>query len=224
LLLARVETTAPGAPTATQRVAQAPAPRTTPAPRDDRVVVDLGTRGGDPLASIDLERGDVPIDDDGEAVVLTMRGDAAPVIEAAPAESGGDDDPLSALRSAKDLYAWGQARLKEGRYVEAVAAFEDVLGRFSTHDLADNSAYWIGYCHQRRGEHRLAVAEWQKLPARFPRSDKISDALFGMAESHEALGEPVVAEVLYDELVASYPKAERYKDAKKALARLRPQH
>jgi len=230
LLLARVENVTPGGPTPTQRVALAPPPRTTPQPTDDRVVVDLGSRGGsagvDPLASVDIERGDVPIDDDGEAVVLRMRGDEPAVIEAAPSGAGtaSDDDPLSALRSAKDLYAWGQARLKEARYVEAVAAFEDVLARFPSHDLADNSAYWIGHCHQRRGEHRLAIAEWQKLPARFPKSDKIADALYGMGESHEAIGEPVVAEVLYDELVASYPKAERYKDAKKALARLRPQH
>ena len=61
------------------------------------------------------------------------------------------------------LYSWGQARLKEGRHIEAVAAFEDVLARFPRHDLADNSLYWMGVCQQGRGEHRLAIADWQKL-------------------------------------------------------------
>ncbi len=212
LLLARAE----GAPVPTQKLARA-MPTTTPVPAP--VSYDLGTK------SIDLSRGgDVPLDDDGE-IVLRMHGDDAPIVS----HNGGaddisdDDDPLTALRNAKDLYAWGQARLKEARYVEAVAAFEDVLGRFPTHDLADNSAYWVGHCHAARGEHRLAIAEWQKLPQKFPRSDKIADALFGMAQSHEALGEPVVAEVLYDELISSYPKAEKHKEAKKALSRLRPQ-
>jgi hypothetical protein len=101
-----------------------------------------------------------------EAGVAIVAGDTK-VLERG---SGDDDDgdPLSALRSAKDLYGWGQARLKEGRYVEAVAAFEDVLARFSGHDLADNSAYWIGHCHQRRGEHRRVADRRRRcrLPAR----------------------------------------------------------
>lgn len=231
LLLARAEqatTTAP--PTSTPRVAR-PVERS---PEPGRI--------DDGLTSIDIERTPARADafadadivelpptgsersasdgDDGGTMVLKIHGDAAPIIE--HGGGGGDDDPLGALRSAKDLYAWGQARLKEARYVEAVAAFEDVVGRFPKDDLADNSLYWIGVCHQARGEHRLAIAEWQKLPARFPRSPKIPDALFGMAQSHEALGEPAVAEVLYDEIVASYPKAEKLKEAKKAIARLRP--
>lgn len=182
---------------------------------DDVGIVELPPTGGAGAADND--------DDDGGTVVLKMHGDAPAIIEGGGSGGGGsDDDPLSALRSASDLYAWGQARLKEARYVEAVAAFEDVVGRFPKDDLADNALYWIGSCHQARGEHRLAIAEWQKLPARFPKSPKIPDALFGMAVSHEALGEPAVAEVLYDEIVASYPKAEKLKDAKKAIARLRP--
>jgi tol-pal system protein YbgF len=135
---------------------------------------------------------------------------------------GQDDDVLASMQSARELYAWAQARLKEARYLEAVAGFEEIALRFPKDDLADNSLYWIGVCHQGRGEHRLAIAEWQKLPARFPKSPKIPDALFGMAQSHEALLEPAVAEVLYDEVVGSYPKAEKYKEAKKAIARLRP--
>ena len=176
---------------------------------------DLGTRGG----SVD----DGAIDDDS-SVVLRMRGDDSGAVEvvADTADSDDSNDPLTALTSAKDLYAWGQARLKEGRHLEAIAAFEDVVGRFPGHDLADNAQYWAGVCHQQRGDHRLAIDAWQKLPARFPRSPKVPDALYGMAQSHEATGEPALAEVLYDEIVASYPKAEKLKDARKALGRLRP--
>ncbi len=236
LLLARAEVSAqPTAP----RVASYPySPPIQTAPRTgERPVVDLSppvrdSVMDDGLRATDIERhngsggvaaDDVPIDDDG-AVVLRMRGDGPAEISAPSAIDTDDDmaDPLTALRSAKDLYAWGQARLKESRPIEAVAAFEEVLLRFPGHDLADNSMYWICICHQTRGEHRLAIAEWQKLPARFPRSAKVPDALYGMAQSHEALGEPAVAEVLYDEIVASYPKAEKLKDAKKALSRLRP--
>jgi hypothetical protein len=172
---------------------------------------DLGSRGGQ----------DLPIDDDG-SVVLRMRGDNSGAVEAVVEEEPASDDPLSTLTSAKDLYSWGQARLKEGRHIEALAAFEDVLGRFAKDPLADNAMYWIGVCHQARGDHKLAIEAWQRLPARFPRSPKVPDALFGMAQSHEASGEPALAEVLYDEIVASYPKAEKHADAVRALNRLRP--
>lgn len=176
--------------------------------------IDIGTRGGG-LGDTVTEEGPAIIDNsDGGSVTIKMSGDGGVVSDA--------DDPLAALTTAPDLYAWGQARFKEGRTTEAIAAFEDVVSRFPGHDLADNALYWTGRCHQQKGDHRLAIDVWQKLPARFPRSPKVSDALFGMAQSHEALGEPAVAEALYDEVVSSYPKAEKLKDAKKALSRLRP--
>lgn len=199
-------------------------------PRGEQQPVDLETERPIGMGSIDIERGapvadvvaDIPIesssdDDGGGSVTIRMNGDNRATVEASA-----DDDPLAALSSASDLYAWGQARLKEGRHQEAIAAFEDVIGRFATHDLADNALYWIGWAHQQKGDHRLAIAAWQKLPARFPKSAKVADGLFGMAQSHEALGEPAVAEALYDEVVSSYPKAEKLKDAKRALSRLRP--
>ena len=237
LLLARAETAPLSSSAAAAPRVRADRPRDTVAwdlnPARDSA--STGDSGGEGVRSIDLERSrpDEAIDDDG--ATLRLPGDDALQVEAANDNNDNNDnndvavvaddandDPLGALNSAQDLYAWGQARMKESRFIEALAAFEDVLGRFPKHDLADNSLYWIGACHHARGEHRLAIAEWQKLPARFPKSPKVADALFGMAQSHEAIGEPAVAEVLYDEVVASYPGAEKHPDAKKALARLRP--
>jgi TolA-binding protein len=124
--------------------------------------------------------------------------------------------------SVEDTYQWAQGRLREGRYLEAIAVLEDIVERSPSHELADNAVYWIGWAHARRDDHQLAVDVWQRLPLRFPHSDKVPDALFGMAESHESLGEPAVAETLYEQLVAQHPKAEKVRDARKALARLRP--
>jgi TolA-binding protein len=211
------------------------------APRGEQPAVDLmagvpGFGSGDVPSSIDIDRGtrapgedDVTVDgaplaeiDDAaagdEPVVLRLRGTP----DAPSAGAGTADAPLATLTTAEALYEWGQARVKESRHLEAIAAFEDVVGRFPKDPLADNAVYWTGFCHQARNDHRLAIDVWQKLPLRFPRSDKIADALFGTAVSHEALGEPALAEALYDEVVHSYPKAEKARDARKALTRLRP--
>jgi TolA-binding protein len=118
------------------------------------------------------------------------------------------------------LYHYAHARLKAGDSQGALAAFEDVRGRFPQHHLADNALYWTAFTHAQKGNHRLAIESWKKLPMHYPESPKLADALFGMAESHEALGEPVLAETLYSQLVERHPKSEKAPKARRALKRL----
>ena len=176
--------------------------------------VDLGQRPRSGSVDVETEPTGTAgaVSDAGDAVVIRMTGDGAATVAEPPPEGTGPDE----------LYAWGQARLKTGRTLEAITAFEEVEQRYPSHDLADNAAYWIGWSHQARGDHRLALQVWERLPLRYPKSAKVPDALFGMAASREALGEPAVAETLYEQLVRRYPKAEKVREAKQALVRLRP--
>lgn len=143
----------------------------------------------------------------------------------ASASTGGAGEALAPQGpprgDAQTVYDWAHARMKEGRYLEAIAAFEDVLERHASHHLADNALYWTGECHLERGEPRLAIDVWKTLPLRFPSSPKMPDSLYGMALAHEELGEPVLAETLYAQLLQQYPKAEKGGEAQKALKRLR---
>ena len=220
----------PGSSSST--AASAPAP-----PHDEREapLVGIGTRAVDLASNHSGDEDDgVVIEADGDAAARVTEAQARPrqgSREAPRAErerrTGASDDDGDATqgyegKSAPEIYAWGQARIKEGRTLEAITAFEDVTERFPTHKLADNSIYWIGWCHQKRGDARLAIEVWQRLPLRFPNSPKIADALFGMASAHEALAEPAIAETLYDEIATQYPKAEKAPLARQALARLRP--
>lgn len=177
--------------------------------------------------AIDLPRRRQPVEeepvaeaggeDDGSAPVLIQLHGSPGAPDAAAPPAG---PPAGA--SPDESYAWAQARLREGRHLEAIASLEDIVQRNPNHDLADNSVYWIGWAHAQRGDNKLAVDVWQRLPLRFPHSPKVPDALFGMAVAHEGMGEPAVAETLYEQLVSQYPRAEKVRDAKKALARLRP--
>lgn len=200
------------------------------APREEASLgarsVDLPPRGGAAPEGLDDELLDAGADgvrsrgavDDGPEVVIRLDGRGVSADES-PA-SGAPQINLGA--SVDEVYQWGQARLKSGQILEAIAAFEDVTERAAAHDLADNAMYWIGYSHARRGDHRLALDVWQRLPIRYPKSPKIADALYGMAQSHEALGEPALAETLYLEVVTQYPRAEKVRESHKALRRLRP--
>lgn len=177
--------------------------------------VDLGQRPRSGSVDVEPEPTGGAVEaasDAADAVVIRMSGDGAPSISESPPEGAGPDE----------LYTWGQARLKAGRTIEAITAFEEVEQRHPGHELADNAAYWIGWSHQSRGDHRLALQVWERLPLRYPKSAKVPDAMFGMAVSREALGEPAVAETLYEQLVRRFPKAEKVREAKQALVRLRP--
>lgn len=123
-------------------------------------------------------------------------------------------------KDAQATYDWGLARMRDGRYLEAISAFEDLQRQHPQHALADNALYWTGSCHLERGEPRLAIDTWKSLPLRFPDSAKMADSLYGMALAHEELGEPVLAETLYGQLIQQYPKAEKVGEARKALKRL----
>lgn len=129
------------------------------------------------------------------------------------------DGPPSAGVNA--LYDWALARLNAGDYLPAIAAFEDVMERYSEHHLADNALYWTAVAHARGGNPRLAIEVFQSLPMRFPKSPKRADALFETALAYESVGEPKLAQAFYGQMLSQFPQAERRQDARRALARLR---
>lgn len=186
--------------------------------------IDLGP-SSPRTSSIDLPPIEPADDDEGDSLAGSSlsSGSVAGVISSGGASlgSGGVGSEGPPRGDAQTVYDWAHARRKEGRFLEAIAAFEDVLERHASHHLADNALYWTAQCHLERGEPRLAIDVWRTLPMRFPKSPKMPDSLYGMALAHEELGEPVLAETLYGQLVQQYPKAEKVPEARKALKRLR---
>jgi tol-pal system protein YbgF len=187
-------------------------PQAAPQKLDGNRSIDLPPRGG--LPEPEADEGEVVLQGSGDDVHL-VAGPSATYTNHGAASS-------SDTKGATDLYATAQSRMKEGKFKDALSAYQEVLDRFPKHRLADNAMYWAGWCEQQGKDHKGAIAVWQKLPLRFPKSAKVADSLYGMALSHEALGEAAEAETLYREIVAQYPKAEAWKNAKKALARLHP--
>lgn len=205
-------------------VAAAPAPRRYEEP-PRHVYAEVGSRSIDlsPPASVssgsDLSSGSLELS--------SARDLEPPAYEPVEIPEGGDALDGSSARApdgppddVKGAYDWAHARMREGRYLEALAVFEDILERHGEHDLADNALYWTAVCHEKRGDTRLAIEVYERLPMLFPKSPKLPDALYGMAVAHESLGEPVLAETLYGQLVQLYPKAEKAPDARRALRRL----
>jgi len=78
--------------------------------------------------------------------------------------------------------------LKQQRYEESGAAFEQFLANFPDSQLADNAQYWLAEAHYVLSEFELALGQFQLVISAHPRSRKIPDALLKIGYSNYELG------------------------------------
>jgi len=78
--------------------------------------------------------------------------------------------------------------LKQQRYEESGAAFEQFLASFPNSQLADNAQYWLAEAHYVLSDFELALGQFQLVISAYPRSRKIPDALLKIGYSNYELG------------------------------------
>jgi tol-pal system protein YbgF len=67
--------------------------------------------------------------------------------------------------------------LKQGRYEQATAAFQQFLVAFPTSTLLDNGQYWLAESYYVTQKYKEALPEFEAVISRYPQSRKIPDAL-----------------------------------------------
>lgn len=94
--------------------------------------------------------------------------------------------------------------LKEQRYAEAGAAFQQFLAAFPNSQLVDNAQYWLAESFYVTDQFDVALKEFLLVINRYPRSRKIPDALLKVGYSNYEL--------------------KRWSDARNALQMVRDAH
>jgi tol-pal system protein YbgF len=115
------------------------------------------------------------------------------------------------------LYRRSFEALQAGRHQEALQGFEGFLRAHPTHELADNSQYWLGECFYDRKDYAAAVREFRKVIERYPSGNKVPDALLKVGYSYLSLGSVEAGRQTLLQLQRSYP---RHETAALAAARL----
>ncbi len=157
--------------------------------------------------------------------VLRLHGDSAEVeISREPtsasirvAHEGSARPNKSESIEAVALYRRSFEALRAGRHEDAVRGFKDFLRAFPSHDLADNSQYWLGECFYDRKDFASAVREFRRVIEHYPSGNKVPDALLKVGFSYLSLGSTEAGRQTLVQLQRSYP---RHEAAALATARL----
>jgi tol-pal system protein YbgF len=106
------------------------------------------------------------------------------------------------------LYRKSFEALRAGRHEEAEQGFKEFLRAYPSHDLADNSQYWLAECYYDRKDFAQAVREFRRVIERYPSGNKVPDALLKVGFSYLALGSTEAGRQTLAQLQRSYPRHE----------------
>lgn len=105
---------------------------------------------------------------------------------------------------ANALYERAFGQLKAGRFTESARLFEDFVQQYPTHELTDNSYYWLGESHYVSRNYPLALAAFQSLEEKFPLSNKLADALLKIGYTYHELEDYTQAQSALNKVVGSF--------------------
>lgn len=106
------------------------------------------------------------------------------------------------------LYEIARGQLDRGSYGTARAAFEDLLRRYPTADVAADAQFYIAQAFA--GERNAAAADsaYAAVVTRYPSSPRAATALYRRAQSQQSAGKTAAARALYQDLRKRYPKSD----------------
>jgi tol-pal system protein YbgF len=138
---------------------------------------------------------------------------AAAIAPVAPVST----DPFDPVAEDRSFEA-GYALFKEGKYTDAVKAFQEFDKRFPDSVRIPDANYWMGSAQLALKDYKNALNTYNKYLKDFPDAPKSADVMYGYARCQYGLKKPVSARKTLKKLVAKYPASEAAAKAKKLLA------
>jgi tol-pal system protein YbgF len=202
--------------------------------RDQFLDIDsrLGADRGDPLGpaapgdlSGGLGAGSIDVSgSDLDAPAGTQ--DQPPLIAApVPSSSGAAGipslpSPETTGGSERDAYAAAFELLKERKYDEAQASFNDLLRRYPQGQFTDNARYWLGETYYVQRNYPAALAELDRLVQLSPDSPKVPGAMLKIGYIQYEQKAFDQARASLEQVVSRYPNSTEARLAKSRLERI----
>lgn len=115
------------------------------------------------------------------------------------------------------VYRRGIELLDGEKFAPSRAAFEELIKRYPTSKLADNSRFWIGESYYRQKEYASAILEYQKVVDDYPKGDKVPAALYKQGLAFLEIGEKEGGIATLQQLVSRYPKSREAHEARNRI-------
>ena len=110
--------------------------------------------------------------------------------------------------------------LKQGRYSEAAAAFQDFLKKYPGSSYADSAQYWLGEVYYVTREFPSALAEFGKVLNNYSSSSKMADARLKIGYIQYEMKNWTEARQSLTEVVQGYPGTTTARLAQERLERM----
>jgi TolA-binding protein len=103
------------------------------------------------------------------------------------------------------------------QYDKAILEFESLIALSKTHDLADNSQYWIGESYYSQGEFLKAIDAFGKV-IQYDDSNKKDHSQYKIGASYLKLDQKTEALQAFKKLVESYPDSDMVPKVREMLS------
>ncbi len=111
--------------------------------------------------------------------------------------------------------------LKQGRYEQAIEAFETFLQRYPKGEYAGNAQYWLGEANYVTRQFKVAEREFKAVLERFPDSSKVADAMLKLGYTYYELAQWDDARKVLSEAAAKNPNSTVARLAENRLQKMR---
>jgi len=189
--------------------------------------LDLDTRlraqGGEATTGAQPTTDDLTAAPDGTErpadVMLTPKDTAGTATSSGPTAS---NTPATGARSPgeREAYRKGFDLLKQRRYDEAAAAFNDLLARYPSGEFSDNARYWLGETYYVKRDYSSAIAEFQRVLDNYPLSPKVPGAMLKIGYIQDERKDWKRARMTLEELVRKFPGSTEARLAQGRLERM----
>lgn len=122
--------------------------------------------------------------------------------------------------SDRDNYQVALEMLREERYEQSAASFQQFLVAFPDSELADNAQYWLAESYYASDKFEQALQDFASVIDDYPRSRKVPDALLKMGYCNYSLQRWDEARLTLTRVQADYPETTAARLADQYLKRM----
>lgn len=123
-------------------------------------------------------------------------------------------------KQERDDYGAAFNYLKEGRYAEAVEAFNQFIENYPTGRYAENAQYWLGEANYASRQFEQALIEFEKVLKTYPTSTKVPGAKLKMGYTYYELQRWREARDILNDVLRNYSSSSVAPLAEKRLIRM----
>lgn len=118
-----------------------------------------------------------------------------------------NQEPINLDGDDRAIYQRAYDAMQKERTDQAVQAFEGLLQKFPTSDLADNAHYWLGEIFIGMGDVDVSRTHFQSILDKYPAGNKVPDAMYKLGVIAQDQGDCNTANSWYRKVQEQYPWA-----------------